>query len=83
MPDLKQIQQEIQALPEEAQLLLIDFIEILKKRYPQSDQLEANESNLSRRKLEPFDQWEAAVLELGQPCQVSLPHEALSNGSPL
>ncbi|NDJ16909.1 DUF2281 domain-containing protein [Myxacorys almedinensis A] len=32
----EQIQKEIQALPEEAQSLLIDFIEILKKRYPKS-----------------------------------------------
>jgi hypothetical protein len=31
---LDKIQQEIQDLPEEAQSLLIDFIEILKKRYP-------------------------------------------------
>lgn len=38
MPSLEQMQQDIQALPEEAQLLLMDFIEILKKRYPQRDQ---------------------------------------------
>ena len=38
MPSLEQMQQDIQALPEEAQLLLMDFIEILKKRYPQPDQ---------------------------------------------
>ncbi|KAM3095336.1 hypothetical protein ACKFKF_25170 [Phormidesmis sp. 146-12] len=30
----EQIQKEIQSLPEEAQSLLIDFIEILKRRYP-------------------------------------------------
>jgi hypothetical protein len=34
MLTLEQIQQDIQDLPEEAQSLLIDFIEILKKRYP-------------------------------------------------
>ncbi|MEB3215744.1 MAG: DUF2281 domain-containing protein [Nostocales cyanobacterium 94392] len=34
MLKLEKIQQEIQDLPEEAQSLLIDFIEILKKRYP-------------------------------------------------
>ena len=34
MLTIEQIQQDIQDLPEEAQSLLIDFIEILKKRYP-------------------------------------------------
>jgi hypothetical protein len=34
MITLQQIQQDIQDLPEEAQILLIDFLEILKKRYP-------------------------------------------------
>ncbi|HEY9690667.1 MAG TPA: hypothetical protein V6D15_00510 [Oculatellaceae cyanobacterium] len=34
MLTLEQLQQDIQDLPEEAQNLLIDFIEILKKRYP-------------------------------------------------
>ncbi|MGI0486395.1 hypothetical protein ACN4EK_13225 [Pantanalinema rosaneae CENA516] len=42
MSSLEQMQQDIQALPEEAQLLLMDFIEILKKRYPQVDQSKAN-----------------------------------------
>ena len=32
---LEQIQQDIKDLPEEAQNLLMDFIQILKKRYPQ------------------------------------------------
>jgi mRNA-degrading endonuclease RelE of RelBE toxin-antitoxin system len=34
MPSIEQLQQDIQSLPEEAQVLLADFIEILKKRYP-------------------------------------------------
>lgn len=34
MLNLEQIQQDIQDLPDEAQLLVADFIEILKKRYP-------------------------------------------------
>jgi len=34
MLTIEQIQQDIQDLPEEAQSLQIDFIEILKKRYP-------------------------------------------------
>lgn len=33
MIKIEQIQQDIDNLPEEAQLLLIDFIELLKKRY--------------------------------------------------
>jgi SET domain-containing protein len=33
MLNIKQIQQDINELPEEAQTLLIDFIELLKKRY--------------------------------------------------
>lgn len=37
---LEQIQKDIQELPEEAQYLLIDFIELLKKRYPNPSQLE-------------------------------------------
>lgn len=42
MLNLEQIQKDIQELPEEAQNLLTDFIEILKKRYSKSAQLEAN-----------------------------------------
>ncbi|MEO1672767.1 MAG: DUF2281 domain-containing protein [Cyanobacteria bacterium J06631_2] len=33
MSSLDQVQRDIQALPEEAQALLIDFIEVLKRRY--------------------------------------------------
>lgn len=33
MINIEQIQQAISKLPEEAQLLLVDFIELLKKRY--------------------------------------------------
>ena len=33
MPNLEQLQQDFQSLPEEAQTLLVDFVEILKKRY--------------------------------------------------
>ncbi|GAB4148733.1 MAG: hypothetical protein Fur0046_27270 [Cyanobacteria bacterium J069] len=42
MSSLEQMQQDIQALPEEAQLLLMDFIEILKKRYLQVDRPQTN-----------------------------------------
>ena len=41
MTDLNTIQQDIKDLPEEAKVLLIDFIQILKKRYPQTQQNEA------------------------------------------
>ena len=34
---LEQLHQEINKLPQEAQLLLIDFIELLKKRYNQAE----------------------------------------------
>ena len=37
MIKIEQIQKEINDLPEEAQLLLIDFIGLLKKRYSSSD----------------------------------------------
>ena len=33
MPSVEQIQQDIESLPQDAQVLLIDFIDILKKRY--------------------------------------------------
>jgi hypothetical protein len=42
MANLEQIQQDIQELPEEAQTLLMDFIAILKQRYPKPDPVEAN-----------------------------------------
>ncbi|MDX2271006.1 MAG: DUF2281 domain-containing protein [Cyanobacteriota bacterium] len=51
MSSLEQMQQDIQALPEEAQLLLMDFIEILKKRYPQVDQSKANAEDSSYQKF--------------------------------
>lgn len=40
MTDLNTIQQDIKDLPEEAKVLLVDFIQILKKRYPQTQQTE-------------------------------------------
>lgn len=39
MNSLEQVKEDIQALPEEAQALLIDFIEILKKRYAKPKQV--------------------------------------------
>jgi hypothetical protein len=34
---LAEISQEINSLPKEAQILLLDFIQLLKKRYPQPE----------------------------------------------
>jgi hypothetical protein len=34
---IAEISQEINSLPEEAQILLLDFIQLLKKRYPQPE----------------------------------------------
>ena len=36
MLSLEQLQQDIESLPKEAQTLLADIVEILKKRYPQA-----------------------------------------------
>ncbi len=36
MTSIEQIQNDIQTLPPEAQDLLIDFIQLLKKRYPET-----------------------------------------------
>jgi hypothetical protein len=46
MTDLNTIQQDIKDLPEEAKVLLVDFIQILKKRYPQTQQTENLTLNL-------------------------------------
>ncbi|MBE9077321.1 DUF2281 domain-containing protein [Romeria aff. gracilis LEGE 07310] len=40
MPTPEQIQKDIQDLPEEAQALLVDFIQILKRRYSETVQKE-------------------------------------------
>lgn len=52
---IEQLNQEINNLPKEAQLLLIDFIELLKKRYKQ---LETNTTSLSfQNKRTAFKDW--------------------------
>lgn len=48
---LDEIQKDIEALPEEAQSLLIDFIEILKKRYPRPDKLEGKSEKSNYEKF--------------------------------
>ncbi|MEM9220725.1 MAG: DUF2281 domain-containing protein [Cyanobacteria bacterium P01_F01_bin.150] len=56
MMSLEQIQQDIQELPDEAQLLLLDFIGILKKRYPkpQKETLSSNDSPYQTFKASSF-----------------------------
>ena len=56
MSSLEQIQQDIQGLPDEAQILLLDFIEILKKRYPkpQTETVATNDSPYQKFKASGF-----------------------------
>ncbi len=51
MLTLEQIQKDIQELPEEAQNLLIDFVEILKKRYSKPAQAEINSEKSTYQKF--------------------------------
>ena len=46
MINLEQLKHDINELPEEAQELLIDFVEVLKKRYASSNQQETSENNI-------------------------------------
>ena len=56
---IAEISQEINSLPEEAQILLLDFIQLLKKRYPKPEnQLIENEitfSSTQKQKPHPLD----------------------------
>jgi len=45
MINLEQIQQDVSKLPEEAQILVTDFIESLKKRYSVTEKSEINPNN--------------------------------------
>ena len=50
MVNIEQIQKDINELPEEAQTLLIDFIDVLKKRYSVAEKREVkSHPNLSDR----------------------------------
>ncbi|ACB53252.1 hypothetical protein cce_3904 [Crocosphaera subtropica ATCC 51142] len=44
MINIEKLQRDLDELPEEAQELLIDFVEILKKRYSSSNQQETSEN---------------------------------------
>lgn len=56
MIKIEQINQEINALPEEAQLLLIDFIQLLKRRYSQSETKNINNYS-GQEKAKAFREW--------------------------
>ncbi|MDJ0660076.1 MAG: hypothetical protein QNJ42_11385 [Crocosphaera sp.] len=47
MINLEQLKHDINELPEEAQELLIDFVELLKKRYASSNQQETPENKIN------------------------------------
>ncbi|MEL6382981.1 MAG: DUF2281 domain-containing protein [Cyanobacteria bacterium J06626_18] len=51
MPSIEELQKDIQALPEEAQSLLVDFIELLKKRYSTPAQPEATPEKSAYQKF--------------------------------
>ena len=55
MITIEQINQEINTLPEEAKILLIDFIQLLKKRYPQTETTKINSSPQAKAKA--FRKW--------------------------
>jgi hypothetical protein len=48
MNNLERVKEDIQDLPEEAQALLIDFVEILKKRYAQPKQVSEEKSTYEK-----------------------------------
>jgi len=56
---IAEISKDIDTLPEEAQILLLDFIQLLKKRYPKPEnQLIENEitfSSTQKQKSHPLD----------------------------
>jgi hypothetical protein len=56
---IAEVSKDIDTLPEEAQILLLDFIQLLKKRYPKPEnQLIANEitsSSTQKPKPHPLD----------------------------
>ncbi len=52
MNNLNQIQNDIQTLPPEAQDLLIDFIQLLKKRYPETKTENTDSSPESRAQIQ-------------------------------
>ncbi len=55
MRSLEQIQKDIQELLEEAHVLLLDFTEILKKRYPKSSQSEVGSLKSSYERFKESD----------------------------
>ncbi len=61
---IEEIYRDIDTLPEEAQTLLLDFIQLLKKRYPQTE-LENNTSISPLQSLESLselDPWTQSLI---------------------
>ncbi|MFO0142259.1 MAG: hypothetical protein ACK513_12810 [Aphanizomenon sp.] len=56
---IAEVSKDIDTLPEEAQILLLDFIQLLKKRYPQPEnhhiENEINFSSTQKQKPHPLD----------------------------
>ena len=55
MISIEQIQNDIQTLPAEAQDLLVDFIQLLKKRYPETKTKNTDLSPASKSPLTPLN----------------------------
>jgi len=55
MLSIEQIQKDINELPEEAQSLLLDFIELLKKRYSILEKREINPDSAPNHQLSTLD----------------------------
>ncbi|MBE9055197.1 hypothetical protein [Sphaerospermopsis sp. LEGE 08334] len=55
---IAEISQEINSLPEEAQILLIDFIQLLKKRYPQPENITTSQPHALNTFIEKYGVWE-------------------------
>ncbi|WP_347179064.1 DUF2281 domain-containing protein [Roseofilum casamattae] len=62
MLDLEQIQTDINELPEEAQTLLLDFIELLKKRYSIPEKRAINSGKVPNHQLSTLDILKASEL---------------------
>ncbi|MDJ1180237.1 DUF2281 domain-containing protein [Roseofilum sp. BLCC_M91] len=55
MLDIQQIQTDINELPEEAQTLLLDFINLLKKRYSTPEKRAINSGEVPNHQLSTLD----------------------------
>ena len=77
---IEEIYRDIDTLPEEAQTLLLDFIQLLKKRYPQTE-LENNTSISPHQILESLsdlDPWTQSLIGV-IPLEAQNPEESYVN----